>query len=140
MLGRATCCLANDPVIMTLTLITSAMLTALAQLETGNNPNVVGAAGELGRYQLMPRMAALEWKAEHPDHPKIPARWWTKPKIEEMLVRRVWSNWVNTFKITYSRSPSDTELYLCWHRPGRVLNPTPKERERAQRFANLCYP
>jgi len=29
------------------------------------------------------------------------------------------------------------ELYLCWHRPGRVLNPRPKELERAQRFANL---
>jgi hypothetical protein len=34
--------------------------------------------------------------------------------------------------------PTDQELYLLWHRPARVLRPKPAERERAERFENLC--
>ena len=117
-------------------LLTAVHLAALGQIETGDNDHAVGHNGEVSRYQILPKVA---WKEIHLNPELSLLDWRPGWPAHEPQVRRVvlgvWSKRVATFQVAQGRVPSPVEIYLLWHRPGRVLHPTPAERDRAERFA-----
>lgn len=123
---------------MVATFITAVHLTALSQIESGDRDVVVGKSGELTRFQILPAVAAREMR-ENPllRGRTFPAGWERDESLARIVALGIWEKRVATFRLAYRRDPTLLELYLCWHRPGRVLNPRPAERERAERFENL---
>jgi len=119
-------------------IITAIHLAALSQVESGDQDDAVGQAGEVSRYQFLPA-TMLHEQAINPDFRRMQVRgkWWLNEKWAWICAVGIWEKRVDTFRVVYRRDPSLEELYLCWHRPGRVLNPTAAEKARAERFANL---
>lgn len=112
---------------MSIFLITAIHLSCLGQIESGANDLAVGKCGEVSRYQIQP----IIW------------RQWTSiedakdEKTSTEIAGWIWQSRINSFCNTEHRAPTLQEVYLLWHRPGRVLNPKPLEFERAERFKNL---
>ena len=118
---------------MAATFITALQLAALSQIESGNRDRMVGRNGEVSRYQIMPDLWRKECRGFFLLHQ-------TSPPLEPLataVARDLWERRVQEFTAKQGRYPTRAELYLLWHRPGRVLAPTDLERERAERFANL---
>ena len=104
-------------------------------IETGNNDNEIGGAGEVSRYQIMPSV----WKHYND------SRRYQDPGISLTVAQQHWLTLYATFKKQAHREPSDFDMYVLWNtrygyyaskgfKPGR-LNTT--VRDRAQRFVNL---
>jgi len=117
-------------------IITAIHLAALSQVESGDNDRAPGRNGEMSRYQFLPAVMLHE-QAVNPALQTLIGEWWTIEKYARVCTVGIWEKRVATFRLAYRRDPSLAELYLCWHRPGRVLNPTPVERARAEQFENL---
>ena len=118
---------------MAATFITALQLAALSQIESGDRDRMVGRQGEVSRYQIMPAVWRKECRGFFLLHQ-------TKPELEPLataVARDLWERRVQEFAAKQRRYPTRFELYLLWHRPGRVLAPLDLERERAERFANL---
>ena len=114
-----------------LSIITAIHLAALSQIETGDNAKAVGKDGERTRYQISPEAARSEFKMSL-------AKLCQLPKAElDGRMNEVWTARVAVFRLQNDRYPTLPETYLLWHRPARVLNPRPREKERAARFMNL---
>ena len=137
--GRALCCLrvglcargcCHNEVMTNFIFIalSSAHLAVLAQLESGNDPRAVGAAGEITAYQVCP--AVLHENGFCPADVD-------GARAAALVVQIIWQRRVNAFEIAQQRSARVEELYLLWHRPARVLTPKAVERARALRFKNL---
>lgn len=123
---------------MIASLITAVHLAALSQIESGDNNHAIGKAGEVSRYQIMPEAAEREVRENavlrgRPFH----AGWAVDESLARAVALGIWEKRVAVFRLVYRREPTVEELYLCWHRPARVLNPKPRELARAVRFANL---
>lgn len=114
-------------------------MAALSAVESGDRDGAIGRNGELSRYQMMPAAARHEWRAWTPAHAgkALPAGWARDPALARRLAAGIWEDRAATFRVVYRRSPNLRELYLCWHRPGRVLAPKRRELARAERFANV---
>jgi short subunit dehydrogenase-like uncharacterized protein len=108
---------------------------ALGMIETGNEDNAVGRAGEVSRYQIMPSV----WRhyttsAQHQD-----------PEVALEIARQHWAWLYDYFKHETGREPTDFDMYVLWNtRHGyyanRAFNPSqlhPLVRDRAERFTNL---
>jgi len=124
---------------MVTTFITAIHLAALSQIESGDRDGVAGRDGEITRYQILPSEAARELRENlliKSKHVTI-AGLQRDSGMARVCAAGIWEKRVETFKLAYRREPTLQELYLCWHRPGRVLNPRPAELERAKRFTNL---
>ena len=118
---------------MAATFITALQLAALSQIESGDRDRMIGRQGEVSRYQIMPAVWRKECRGFFLLHQ-------TPPELEPLataVARGLWERRVQEFTAKQKRYPTRTELYLLWHRPGRVLTPPALERERAERFANL---
>lgn len=96
---------------------------ALAQVETGNDPEAVGASGERGAYQILPSVARQYGGGYD---------WATAQAILSDRLARL------------PRHPTPEDLYLLWHRPGdfaragyRPERLPDRVRSRAERFGNL---
>lgn len=118
--------------------ITAVHLAALSQIESGDHDRMTGADHEISRYQILPAVwnaavAKLPQPVTHHHQPATPAN----PAFADAVAREIWQDRVDVFRMAYGRDPSLTELYLCWHRPARVMNPKPRELLRARRFENL---
>ena len=104
-------------------------LEALAQIESGVCDDCHGPNGERGRTQISPAVC-VEY---HIDRSKLSdanyCLGWTKIILSARIAK---------FIASHHRQPTDAETYLSWHRPSRIEKPTPRERDRAMRFANLC--
>lgn len=129
---------------MLLSIITAVHLAALSQMESADNDQAVGRNGEVSRYQIMPVL----WRKEevgmmNDEGPKAKAGRFAfagspaDPALAARVASEIWQNRVDVFRLAYRREPNLRELYLCWHRPARVLNPRARERARAVRFENL---
>lgn len=116
-----------------LTIVTAAHLAALSAIESGDNDRRVGKSGEVSRYQICP---AIWNDTMAGQDPKI-LHGWQDERLARLVVLDVWERRCRRFQAIHNRPPNDLEKYLLWNRPARVLNPRPKEKERAERFANL---
>jgi len=105
-------------------------ISALSMLETGDNDQMIGRAGEISRYQVL----KTEWKAV------TPSTNYTDPVISKQIAVKILEQRVQRFKTVFNRAPTDFEFYALWNAPGQVFGARISHvvAERAQRFANLC--
>ena len=110
-------------------------LFALGAMETGNNDNDIGQAGEVSRYQIMPSV----WK--HYSH----SSYYDNPQVSRTVAQQHWSSLRASFKKQTGREPDNFDMYVLWNtcygyyaskgfQPARL---DPAVRDRAQRFVNL---
>jgi hypothetical protein len=110
-------------------------LFALGMLETGNNDRVVGGAGEVSRFQILPAV----WRAY------CGSQAYSQPEVSVQVARAHWTFLANAFVQHTGRSPSDFDMYVLWNtgagyyaRKGFDSNRVaPTVKDRAQRFVNL---
>ena len=103
---------------------------ALSMIESGDCDTCIGASGEVSQYQILPSV----WR----QFTKLPTSAAVNPLTARNVAICVMENRVWHFVKRQHRQPTNSEWYLLWHRPARVLHPRPRELERARRFANLC--
>jgi len=110
-------------------------LFALGMIETGNNDWVVGSAGEVSRYQLMP----IVWKSYSKSAD------YQNPRVSLQVARAHWFYLASYFKGKTGRMPDDFDMYVLWntkfgyyaHKGFSKRLLAPVVRDRAQRFVNL---
>lgn len=108
---------------------------ALGMIETANNDDEIGGAGEVSRYQIMPSV----WK-HYSD-----SRNYQDPHISLEVAQQHWSALHTFFKKQTHREPTDFDMYVLWNTrygyyASKGFNPARLNlvvRDRAQRFANL---
>ena len=100
-----------------------AIRDALAQVETGGNPNVVGRAGERGAWQIHPNVShRTDWTA----------------------ARRILEERLDWFRRRSGRTPDAFDVYALWNAPGqysqnhfRPEGLSKVVQDRCERFRNL---
>ena len=110
-------------------------LEAIGMIETGDNDRMVGAAGEVSRYQMMPRV----WKQYSNSEA------FSDPAVSSQVAQRH-VDWLESFfRNRAGREMTEFDLYVMWNAgPGyyarKNFSPAqvaPSVRERAERYANL---
>ncbi len=101
---------------------------ALAQIESNNNDNALGSAGEVSRYQVRPEI----WRRYATTNAD-----WRNPADALRVTKQVMKGRLADFERTFGRSPSDFEFYILWNAPGQIRQPVKAVRQRAERFSNL---
>ena len=107
---------------------------ALSQIESADNNLARGKAGERGRFQESKSVfhefnPSLCWKNFH---------FLTNADFALASAQIVMVTRQLDFRKQFHRSPTDAEWYLLWHCPARVNHPSRKDKDIAQRFANLA--
>jgi len=108
---------------------------ALGMIETGNDDQEIGGAGEVSRYQILPSV----WR--HYSE----SRNYHDPQVSWQVARRHWATLYSLFKQQARREPTDFDMYVLWnthygyysHHQFNPARLAPVVRDRAQRFANL---
>jgi len=101
---------------------------ALSQIETRDNDNAIGAAGEISRYQIKPKL----WH-----HYARTDASWTNPSEALAAAQDLMRERCAAFERSYNRKPTDFEFYVLWNAPAQIDKPRKVVRERAERFCNL---
>ena len=110
-------------------------LEALSMIETADNDKTIGSAGEVSRYQIMPRTWKQYTQSEDYQNPAV-SGW--------VAARHV--QWLDTtFRAKTGRAPTEFEIYVMWNAglgyyAKKGFNPAkvaPSIRDRAERFQNL---
>jgi len=96
---------------------------ALAMLESGDEDDTVGPAGEVSRYQIRPEL----WPSGNPQDPHVALA----------NARQIMTPRIAAFEQSHGRAPNDFEFYVLWNAPAEINHPRPAVAARAQRFANL---
>lgn len=108
---------------------------ALGMIETGNNDDEIGGAGEVSRYQIMPSVWKHYSRSSH----------YQNPAISLAVAKSHWNQLYTRFKQQARREPTDFDMYVLWNTrygyyASRNFNPARLSavvRDRAQRFVNL---
>ena len=105
-------------------------LTALSNLETGNNDRMVGKAGEISRYQVR----KSEWSSV------TSSKAYRDPNVAKQVTLKLLDQRVEKFVGLYKRNPTDFEVYALWNAPTQALTGKISRvvAERSRRYANLC--
>lgn len=104
-------------------------------IESGNNDRAVGGAGEVSRYQIMPRV----WRGY------TSSRAYQNSEISKLIARKHLTYLEEVFKTRTGRDPTDFDRYVLWNAGPTYYNRIgfakrrvhPVIRERALRFVNL---
>jgi hypothetical protein len=110
-------------------------LDAISQIESGDNDRAVGDAGEVSRFQILPRV----WR-----HYSM-SRVYANPGLARHIAQQHLAHLETTFRMRAGREASDFDCYVLWNggptyyakigfRPERVHRII---QERARRFVNL---
>lgn len=102
---------------------------ALSMLESGDDDLAAGQAGEVGRYQITPRV----WR----ESTRLPLSAAGNPFTSLSVARSVMRGRVAAFVKSAHRQPTDFEWALLWHAPARVCRPMASDWDYARRFVNL---
>lgn len=105
-------------------------LSALSMLETGNDDQAVGSAGEISRFQVK----KAEWRSVTSSVNYSDFETARRVMIQLMDKR------IRAFYERFGRQPTDFEFYALWNAPSQVLSGkiSSKVASRCRRFANLC--
>jgi hypothetical protein len=105
-------------------------LSALSQIESGDNDRAVGKAGEISRYQVRKN----EWRSV------TRSTRYRDPETAKQVVQVLVQRRLDRFEQIYRRPPTHFEFYALWNAPSQVYNGRISRTvaERAQRFTNLC--
>ena len=101
---------------------------ALAQIESGNNDHALGAAGEVSRYQIKPRV----WYRYAPATAN-----WHSAEQSLSIAKAAMHDRCAGFQRAFRRPPTDFEFYILWNAPAQIRKPSSAVRRRAERFCNL---
>jgi hypothetical protein len=101
---------------------------ALSQIETRDNDNAIGAAGEISRFQIKPNL----WRR----YARTDADW-KNPQQALATAQELMKERCAAFQHSYNRSPTDFEFYVLWNAPSQIERPCKVVRERAERFSRL---
>ena len=101
---------------------------ALSQIETRDNDSVVGAAGEVSRFQIKPKL----WRR----YARLDADW-KNPVQALAAAQQLMKDRCAGFERAFSRPPTDFEFYVLWNAPAQIDHPRKVVRERAERFCRL---
>src|SRR5579862_5501135 len=101
---------------------------ALSQIETRDNDRAVGAAGEISRFQIKPKL----WRR----YARSDADW-KNPAEALAAARELMKERCAAFERLYNREPTDFEFYVLWNAPAQIDRPRKVVRERAERFCRL---
>jgi hypothetical protein len=103
---------------------------ALSMIETGDDDQAVGRAGEISRYQV--RKAV--W------HSVTNSAKYGDPDTARRVMVNIMNKRVRTFESQFRRPPTDFEFYALWNAPSQAMRGriSPTVAARCGRFANLC--
>ena len=105
-------------------------LTALSMIESGDNDQAIGQAGEVSRFQIRP----LLWVRYCGPYPVTAS---TNPQAALRATRAIMDARCRNFEYRFHRSPTDFEYYVLWNAPAQIRKPGKAVSERANRFCNL---
>jgi hypothetical protein len=103
---------------------------ALSMLETGDNDQAVGSAGEISRYQVRkPEWRSVTNSADYADS-----------ETAKKVMLKIMDKRIATFKAHFGRNPTDYEFYALWNAPSQAMGGKLSHAvaARCERFANLC--
>jgi hypothetical protein len=105
-------------------------LSALSMLETGNDDQAVGSAGEISRFQVK----KAEWQSV------TNSANYADCETARAVMIHIMDKRIQAFHDHFGRSPTDFEFYALWNAPSQALQGklSSKVAARCQRFANLC--
>jgi hypothetical protein len=105
-------------------------LSALSMLETGNDDQAVGSAGEISRFQVK----KAEWQSV------TNSANYADCETARVVMIHIMDKRIQAFHDHFGRSPTDFEFYALWNAPSQALQGklSSKVAARCQRFANLC--
>lgn len=103
--------------------MTNLLLIALSALESGHRPAAIGPAGEVSRFQVLPRI----WRAHRGGNPRSDSE---AIRVASEIMRQR----------TRGCEVAPRDWYLLWHCPGRYRRGTVTRAdvELAERFENLA--
>ncbi len=101
---------------------------ALSQIETRDNDRAIGAAGEISRYQMKPKL----WQQYAPSDAD-----WKNPTVALTAAQELMKERCANFERSYHRQPTDFDFYVLWNAPAQIGRPGKVVRQRAERFCNL---
>jgi len=101
---------------------------ALSQIESGDNDQALGSAGEISRYQIKPHV----WKRYAPAKAD-----WKKAQDSLPVAKQAMRDRCADFQRTFGRPPTDFEFYILWNAPAQIQKPSEAVARRAERFSNL---
>jgi hypothetical protein len=101
---------------------------ALSQLETRDNDNAIGSAGEISRFQIKPKL----WQR----YASVSANW-KNPGEALAAAQQLMKERCSGFERRHNRPPTDFEFYVLWNAPAQVNKPAKAVCERAERFCRL---
>lgn len=110
-------------------------LDALSMIETGDNDHVIGKAGEVSRYQLMPKV----WQHY------TQSRSFANVDVAKRIAAKHLDALESKFRERTGREPTDFDRYVLWNagesyysrNDFQAARVHPVIRERANRFVNL---
>lgn len=102
--------------------------SALSQIESGDDDQAVGAAGEVSRYQIKPEL----WQRF-----AVAGADWTNPTNALSVAKLAMQERCAAFERANHRPPTDTDFYILWNAPAQIGHPGKAVLERAARFCNL---
>src|SRR5258706_7340232 len=111
-------------------------IEALGMIETGNDDEVVGRAGEVSRFQIRPDVWSQYSQSTAYDSFRVASR----------VAQQHLHSLEDLFRTRAGREATDFDLYVLWNagagyyqRIGFIAaRVAPLVRERAQRYSNLC--
>ena len=105
-------------------------LSALSMLETGNDDQAVGSAGEISRFQVK----KAEWRTV------TNSANYSDSETARKVMLQLMDKRIHAFQAHFGRLPSDFEFYALWNAPSQALtgHVSSKVAARCERFANLC--
>jgi hypothetical protein len=109
--------------------VTEALLSALSQVESGNDDMARGRDGERSRYQIMPDVWKRFGRGMRP---------WNKDEAK-IVATKIWQERVEWFMKRHDRKPTTVEMYVLWNAPAQAYAQkiSPRVMERAVRFERL---
>ena len=131
-------------------------LAALSMVESGDNDQAIGRAGEVSRFQILPNVWARYFFTSPPLHFPLSQR--ERAGVRESatnaftawhIAYAIMQDRCSAFETKFHRPPTDREFYILWARPRCLMGPFPGSSNRqlspigghlaarAQRFANL---
>ena len=104
--------------------------SALSLLESGDNDDAVGRAGEISRFQIKPGL----WEKFSGSYPLAAS---TNPRTARQVAQAIMHERCREFERRFHRAPTDFEYYVLWNAPAQIENPHRVVMRRAVRFCNL---
>jgi hypothetical protein len=102
--------------------------SALSQIETRDNDRAIGAAGEISRYQMKPKLWERYARSDAD---------WKNPTEALVAAQELMKERCAHFERCYHRQPTDFDFYILWNAPAQIVKPRKAVRERAERFCRL---